>query len=115
MDNTFKIYRSEHYQISDVCPDSNMHVCLDNVYYPLDFDKIGVDRIIFPIGLRFSLTDGIYPTPNRESIRYTQEAKEIIKSKLADVANYFINKNIYDEIDKYNGSDFECKLSLIHI
>jgi hypothetical protein len=62
------------------------------VYYPLDFDKIGATRISFPIALRFSLTDGIYPTPNRESIRYTQEAKEIIKSKLADVADYFINK-----------------------
>jgi hypothetical protein len=64
------------------------------VYYPLDFDKIGASRISFPIALRFSLTDGIYPTPNRESIRYTQEAKEIIKAKLADVADYFINKYI---------------------
>jgi hypothetical protein len=51
-----------------------------------------VKSIDFPIALRFSLTDGIYPTPNRESIRYTQEAKEIIKAKLSDVADYFINK-----------------------
>lgn len=90
--NEFIISRHPDFQFSELCESRELHICLDNVYYPLDFDKIGVDRIIFPIGLRFSLTDGIYPTPNRESIRYTQEAKEIIKSKLADVANYFINK-----------------------
>jgi hypothetical protein len=72
--------------------DHNLHICLDNVYYPLDFEKIGIKRISFPAALRFSLSDGIYPTPNRESLRYTQEAKQIIKSKLSEVANYFINK-----------------------
>ena len=93
MDNTFKIYRSEHYQISDVCPDSNMHVCLDNVYYPLDFDKLGIKQIYYcRIGLRFSLTDGLFPTPNRESLRYTQEAKQLIKNKITTLANEFMTK-----------------------
>jgi hypothetical protein len=90
--NEFVISRHPDFQFSELCESRELHVCLDNVYYPLDFDKIGASRISFPIALRFSLTDGIYPTPNRESIRYTQEAKEIIKAKLADVADYFINK-----------------------
>lgn len=90
--NEFVISRHPDFQFSELCESRELHVCLDNVYYPLDFDKIGSSRINFPIALRFSLTDGIYPTPNRESIRYTQEAKEIIKSKLSDVADYFINK-----------------------
>jgi hypothetical protein len=92
IDNDFVISRHPDFQFSELCESRDLHVCLDNVYYPLDFDKIGATRISFPIALRFSLTDGIYPTPNRESIRYTQEAKEIIKAKLADVADYFINK-----------------------
>jgi len=103
MDNTFKIYRSEHYQISDVCPDSNMHVCLDNVYYPLDFDKLGIKQIYYcRIGLRFSLTDGLFPTPNRESLRYTQEAKQLIKKKITTLANEFMttyNESIADTDD----------------
>ena len=103
MDNTFKIYRSEHYQISDVCPDSNMHVCLDNVYYPLDFDKLGIKQIYYcRIGLRFSLTDGLFPTPNRESLRYTQEAKQLIKNKITTLANEFMttyNESIADTDD----------------
>jgi hypothetical protein len=90
--NEFVISRHPDFQFSELSQANHLHICLDNVYYPLDFDKIGIKRIDFPIALRFSLTDGIYPTPNRESIRYTQEAKEIIKAKLSNVADYFINK-----------------------
>jgi len=49
-------------------------------------------RLSVGIGLRFSLTDGLFPTPNRESLRYTQEAKELIKVKIELVANDFMHK-----------------------
>ena len=91
--NNFKIFRSEHFQYSQLSTDSNLHICLDNVYYPIDFSKADVGGTInFPIALRFSLTDGIFPTPNRESIRYTQEAKQKIAEKLKLVANFFVDK-----------------------
>ena len=90
--NDFVISRHTHFQFSEMSTDDRLHICLDNVYYPLDFEKVGIDRIDFPVALRFSLSDGLYPTPNRESLRYTQEAKQIILSKLSDVADYFVNK-----------------------
>ena len=90
--NDFIISRHEHFQFSEMSIDHRLHICLDNVYYPLDFEKLGIVNIDFPIALRFSLSDGLYPTPNRESLRYTQEAKVIIKQKLANVADYFITK-----------------------
>ena len=90
--NDFVISRHEHFQFSEMSTDRNLHICLDNVYYPLDFDKLGIPRIEFPIALRFSLSDGLFPTPNRESLRYTQEAKAIIMKKFADVADYYITK-----------------------
>ena len=90
--NEFIISRHEHFQFSEMSTDHKLHICLDNVYYPLDFEKLGIDKIDFPIALRFSLSDGLYPTPNRESLRYTQEAKVIIKQKLANVADYFVTK-----------------------
>jgi hypothetical protein len=90
--NDFVISRHTHFQFSEMSTDDRLHICLDNVYYPLDFEKVGIDRIDFPVGLRFSLSDGLYPTPNRESLRYTQEAKQIILSKLSQVADYFVNK-----------------------
>ena len=92
IDNNFLIHRAEHFQFSELASDSKMHICLDNVYYPMDFEKLGIDNIHFPVALRFNLTDGIFPTPNRESIRYTKEAKELILNKLKSVANFYIEK-----------------------
>tara|TARA_R110000782_G_scaffold30983_6_gene76811 strand:+ start:515 stop:2815 length:2301 start_codon:yes stop_codon:yes gene_type:complete len=92
INNDFIINRNEHFQFSEMSTDKNLHICLDNVYYPLDFEKLGIQRIEFPIAIRFSLSDGLFPTPNRESLRYTQEAKVIIMSKLTELADYFVTR-----------------------
>ena len=90
--NDFVIYRSEHFQFSSMATNNHMHLCLDNVSYPIDWEKLGIDRINIKIALRFSLSDGLFPTPNREAIRYTQEAKQVILNKLAQVADVFMEK-----------------------
>jgi hypothetical protein len=90
--NDFTIHRSEHFQYSSLATNSDMHLCLDNVSYPIDWDKLGISRIGIKMALRFSLSDGLFPTPNREAIRYTQEAKETILKKIATVADVFMNK-----------------------
>jgi hypothetical protein len=92
VNNKFTIYRSEHFQYSEMAKDDYLHICLDNVYYPLDFNKLGISNLEFPVALRFSLTDGIFPTPNREAIRYTQEAKDIILKRLGQMSDFFIEK-----------------------
>jgi hypothetical protein len=102
IDNSFNIFRAENYQFSELASNNDLHVCLDNVYYPLDFEKLGVDRISVPIGLKFSLTDGLFPTPNREALRYTQEAKTIILDKISKIASHLIteyNKTLIDTED----------------
>lgn len=96
VNNDFTIHRSEHYQYSSLAQNNDMHLCLDNVSYPIDWEKLGIERIRMKIALRFSLSDGLFPTPNREAIRYTQEAKKTILDKIAKVANVFM--------DKYNES-----------
>jgi hypothetical protein len=92
IDNSFSIVRHDDFQWSPLATDTYLHICLDNVYYPIDFKKLDIDSISFPVGLRFSLVDGLFPTPNRESIRYTKEAKEIILAKIKDVADFFVHK-----------------------
>jgi hypothetical protein len=96
VDNNFTIHRSEHYQYSSMATNNNMHLCLDNVSYPIDWEKLGIERINMKMALRFTLSDGLFPTPNREAIRYTQEAKQTILKKIETVANVFM--------DKYNES-----------
>lgn len=92
IDNNFNITRHEYFQFSPLNNNDKLHICLDNVYYPLDFEKVGINSIYCPIALRFSLTDGLFPTPNRESIRYTKEAVDVIKKRLSQAADYFMDK-----------------------
>ena len=35
IDNNFFIMRNEHFQFSELAQLDNLHMCLDNVYYPL--------------------------------------------------------------------------------
>ncbi len=114
IDNSFKILRTEHYQLSNISTDGFLHICLDDVYYPIDFAKLGISSISFPVGLRFNLSDGIFPTPNREAIRYTEESKKVILDKIELVATEIIKlynsqisemnnlKLIYDYYQGYN-------------
>ena len=90
IDNSFKILRTAHYQLSNISTDSYLHICLDDVYYPIDFAKLGISSISFPVGLRFNLSDGLFPTPNREAIRYTEESKKVILDKIELVATEII-------------------------
>jgi len=92
VDNDFIIHRAEHFQYSSLATNSDMHLCLDNVSYPIDWDKLGISRIGIKMALRFSLSDGLFPTPNREALRYTQEAKQTILKKIAMVADVFMEK-----------------------
>lgn len=111
LDNNFKIHREKDFQYSDLCTDHNLHICLDNVYYPIDFQKLGINPINIALGLRFSLTDGLFPVPNRESIKYTIETKEIILDKISKVANWVAEKynetvtdtkDVFKVMDHYN-------------
>ena len=114
IDNSFKILRTEHYQLSNISTDNYLHICLDDVYYPIDFAKLGISSISFPVGLRFNLSDGLFPTPNREAIRYTEESKKVILDKIELVATEIIKlynsqisemnnlKLIYDYYQGYN-------------
>ena len=116
IDNSFKILRTEHYQLSNISTDNYLHICLDDVYYPIDFAKLGISSISFPVGLRFNLSDGIFPTPNREAIRYTEESKKVILDKIELVATEIVKlynsqisemnnlKLIYDYYQGYNKS-----------
>lgn len=105
VDNNFVIHRSNLFQFSELSSDRYLHVCLDDVYYPLDFSKLGiVDKIEIPVGLRLSLTDGVFPTPNREALRYTPEAKAAILEKITRFANVMTqryNQSVTVDSDVY--------------
>lgn len=98
-DNTYKIYKNDLFSYSKICSDKTMHLNFAGVYYPLDFDKLGINRIDVPIAINISLTDGIEPTLSREDIRYTIHAKEFIKNKINLIADWFITEYNKTEIE----------------
>lgn len=97
--NDFKIIKNKDWKYSSLIGPGTtysttvqMHICLENVYYAIDWPRLGLNPINIPIGLNFSINDGLMPVPSREDIKYTEETKELIKMKIAWVADYFINK-----------------------
>lgn len=89
--NNFKIYRHELFQYSELYNLDNLHLTLDDVCYPIDFQKLGIPLINVKIALRFSLTDGLAVIPNRENIEYTKESRAIIIKRIEDVAEHLID------------------------
>ena len=61
-------------------------------------------KIEITVGLRLSLTDGVFPTPNREALRYTPEAKAAILEKIQRFANIMTqryNQSVTIDSDVY--------------
>jgi anti-sigma regulatory factor (Ser/Thr protein kinase) len=91
-DNTYKIYRTQHFQFSPLKGSCQMHISLKNIVYSIDWDKIGMVPLDIPIALRFDDYSKIKPIFNRESLQYTSSSIKAIKEAITNVANYFANE-----------------------
>lgn len=88
-----KITRSDDFQFSDMNTNQNIHLCLKDVYYTIDWDALGIrNPIPIPIALRFHLKDGLTPTPSRESYITNEKTKKLILDKIGKVAEWFVKK-----------------------
>ena len=74
------IFRSDDWQFSTQNIDNQLHFCLKDVYYSIDWVKLGISTINLPIALKFDLSDGLIPSPSREYIIYN-ETKEFLYKK----------------------------------
>lgn len=91
-----KIYRQKDFQWSNNAGTQEMHIALKDVFYDINWDKLGLTRINIPIALRFDLSDGLVVTPPRDSLIYDKEVKAIIKKKIEAVAEWFREKHDED-------------------
>lgn len=102
------IFRNEHFQWATMHTAAEMHIAFKDVYYAIDWDALGITRINIPIALRIGLSEGLTPTPSRESYISNQETQALILSKIKKVAEYFVeryNENIKQKdkfLDIYN-------------
>jgi len=86
------IIRSEKWQYSNQNKESKLHLCLKDVFYKIDYDRLGISAINIPIALRFNLNEGLQPTPSRESLIWNTHTINLVKEKIKRVATWFVNK-----------------------
>ena len=96
------IIRSEKWQYSQLSHANTVHLCLKDVYYKIDYDKLGIKPINIPIALRFNLNDGLQPTPSRESLIWNIHTINLIKNTIKEVADYFVSKYNEQLPDEYD-------------
>jgi len=98
----FVIYKSEDFQYSTLNKDDEMHICIDQYTYAIDWKVLDLKPVSLPIALKFKLND-FETNPTREVLTITTDYKEKVVNKIRSVANWFLNK--YNEQNPI----FECK------
>lgn len=76
-DNNYKIFEADTFKYKVGEADSEMHIVLGKVRYPIKWDLVGLKKINIPIGVKFEIGQ-LMVTPNREDLRYTDETKAVL-------------------------------------
>lgn len=112
INNDFKVLRHKSWKHSDLAHNKPMHICLEDVFYEIDWQRLGIPQISLPLGLNFRIEDGLLPIPSREDIKYTDDAKQLIKAKIKEVADYFITKFNEVRVEAEHFSDIYDKFNI---
>ena len=90
-----QIIRSTDWQYSPLAANNMMHLCLKDVYYEINWDKLQIPGGIgIGIALRFGLDDGFSPTPSREALIWNEHTIKKVKDRIASVADWFADTQV---------------------
>jgi len=83
LDNDYQIVRGKNFLFRGDKHNSNVHVCLGRVAYPIDYEVLGLNSSDYsmPIALRLEVGD-IGVTVSRESLDYSEATIKMLKKKL---------------------------------
>lgn len=82
INNDYKIYDLQYFKYRNKDQySSEMHIILGKVSYPINWKEIGLTPMQIPIGVKFEIGE-LVVTPNRESLRYTDEVKKIVGERV---------------------------------
>lgn len=90
--NNAKIFENELFIWSEIHSEREMHISFNNCNYPIDWKLLKISPIYVPVGIKIALDSGVKPEFNRESLEYSKETKQLILSKIKEVANWFVNR-----------------------
>jgi hypothetical protein len=105
-DNNFKIYDFDDFIYRPDGNISTLHMCVGNVYYPIDYSELKIDPIKLPFALKFNIGE-LMPTPSRENIVYSRESIKTINDKIAKVFQFLTDKINEKSIEVESISDYK--------
>jgi hypothetical protein len=100
--NDYTIYETENFKYrNDFQFSQQLHLCVDEVTYNIDFNLLGIAPLMLPVALKFKIGE-LEVNLQRESIKYKGEAIEVIKNKLSVVIKELISlyeKQAVEDVD----------------
>ena len=106
IDNVYKIYEGQTFKYRNKDQYSeDMHIILGKVPYPIDWKLIGVKEVNIPVAIKFEIGE-LEVTPSRESLRYTDSIKELVKTRVNDCIKELVSLfakevNEFEDIFEY--------------
>lgn len=84
--NDYQIVRGKNFLYRGDDVDSRMHVCLGKVYYPIDFNVLGLNSYDYQIPVAIDVPIGkINVTVSRESLDYSEKTIQYMKKRIEEV------------------------------
>jgi len=91
-DNDYKIYKHELFEWNSLQTSNELHISLKGIYYPINWEKLGIPRINIGLALKFDNYDFLQPVFNREELIWNSVSKEEVKKRITEVADVLIEK-----------------------
>lgn len=90
--NKGKIFEGKHFKYrTDMQYSTDMHIVLGKVAYPIAWKELEVKPVNIPVGVKFDIGE-LMVNMTREQIRYSDEAKKLIKARLELVKQELVDK-----------------------
>jgi anti-sigma regulatory factor (Ser/Thr protein kinase) len=79
--NDYSIIEGKYFKVNLHHKFNQLHIAFGKVYYPIDWENLGIDSINYPVAVKFDIGE-LRPIPSREDIEYTQETIALLKERI---------------------------------
>lgn len=101
INSKFQIFQADAFQVTTLEDRGEMHICLDQYYYPIRWDLLGIKPIAIDIALKFNMAEGLVSDSTRENLVHTSNYKELVMNKLSEACTWMVNKYNTTSKDEY--------------
>jgi hypothetical protein len=92
--NDFTIVDTPYFKYSTLDKSGKAKILLGRINYKLDLYALGITSSYYdvPIALKFGLDEGLFPLPNRESVKLDSKSIKLILEKYRNALEWLINR-----------------------